>query len=86
MPSTVISDFDYDPETETLSVWFRPNGRRYDYFDVPFATYDALRNAPSKGRHFNLYIRDSFFFVQVDDPEAVEHRTGPRHSVTNPAL
>ena len=68
MPSTVIADMAYDPETQTLSVWFRPSGRRYDYFEVPSAVYDAVRHSPSKGRYFNAHIRDDYEFVQPDRP------------------
>ena len=64
MPSTVIADMAYDPATQTLSVWFRPSGHRYDYFEVPAATWDALRRAPAKGRYFNAHIRDSFAFTR----------------------
>lgn len=66
MPSTVIADMAYDPETQTLSVWFRPSGRRYDYFEVPSAVYDALRHSPSKGRYFNAHIRDGYAFTRPD--------------------
>jgi hypothetical protein len=69
MPSTVIADMAYDPETQTLSVWFRPSGRRYDYFEVPAVEYDALRHSPSKGRYFNAHIRDSYPFTQSDRAE-----------------
>jgi hypothetical protein len=30
MPSTAIRRFDYDLSSRTLSVWFVPNGYRYD--------------------------------------------------------
>lgn len=66
MPSTVIADMAYDPETGTLSVWFRPSGRRYDYFEVPATVYDALRRSPSKGRYFNAHIRDGYDFNQAE--------------------
>ena len=56
----------YDPETQTLSVWFRPSGRRYDYFEVPSAVYDALRRSPAKGRYFNAQIRDGYDFTQSE--------------------
>lgn len=68
MPSTVIADMAYDPETGTLSVWFRPSGRRYDYFEVPATVYDALRRSPSKGRYFNAHIRDGYDFNQAERP------------------
>lgn len=66
MPSTVIADMAYDPDTQTLSVWFRPSGRRYDYFEVPSAVYDALRHSPAKGRYFNAHIRDGYAYLQSD--------------------
>lgn len=66
MPSAVIKELAYDPETQTLSVWFRPSGRRYDYLDVPTRIYDALRLAPSKGRFFNAHIRDDYAFEEQD--------------------
>jgi hypothetical protein len=66
MPSTVIADMAYDPETGTLSVWFRPSGRRYDYFEVPTAVYDALRRSPAKGRYFNAHIRDGYACIQAE--------------------
>jgi len=68
MPSTVIADTAYDPDTQTLSVWFRPSGRRYDYFEVPATVYDALRRSPSKGRYFNAHIRDGYDFNQAERP------------------
>lgn len=66
MPSTVIADMAYDPDTQTLSVWFRPSGRRYDYFEVPATVYDALRRSPSKGRYFNAHIRDGYGYNQSE--------------------
>lgn len=60
MPSTVIEKSAYDPETRTMSVWFRASGRRYDYDDVPPETYAAYRAAFSKGSYFNRFIRDRF--------------------------
>jgi len=65
MPSTVIAEMAYAPDTGTLSVWFRPSGHRYDYFDVPAAVYDALRQSRSKGRYFNAHIRDGYAFSRV---------------------
>jgi len=62
MPSTVIEKLDYCPGRRTLSVWFRPSGRRYDYFDVPPDLYRALLASGSKGRFFNARIRDHFAY------------------------
>lgn len=77
MPSTVIADMAYDPETQTLSVWFRPSGRRYDYLEVPAVEYDALRQSPSKGRYFNAHIHDGYEFTQSE-------RSEPRRPLRHP--
>jgi hypothetical protein len=69
MPSTVIADMRYDPQDRILSIRFRPSGRRYDYFKVPFEDYDALRHARSKGQYFNRHIRDQYDCALVEEAE-----------------
>jgi hypothetical protein len=64
MPSSVIRDFDYDAESEELTIEFTTS-RIYVYFAVPpdvFATLCAVR---SKGGYFNRYIRDRYDFREV---------------------
>lgn len=78
MPSTLISDFACNPASKTLSVWFRPSGHRYDYVDVPFDIYDELRHIASKGRFFNLRIRDRFDCDLVEDAVGANHATSLR--------
>ena len=70
MPSTVIERSRYDHGTQTLSVWFRPSGRRYDYEAVPPDIYAGLQNAFSKGQYFNEHIRDRFRFRRAGTPRA----------------
>jgi hypothetical protein len=65
MPSHLIRNFEYDPETSTLSVWLLTTENRYDYQDVPPETYDAFRHSFSKGRFFNTHIRNKFNFSVV---------------------
>jgi KTSC domain-containing protein len=65
VPSTLIQKATYNETTRVLSIWFVPNGRRYDYHDVSPETYTALRSAYSKGRYFNNYIRDRYTFRLV---------------------
>jgi len=65
MPSTVIRNTNYDPATRTLSVWFVPSGKRYDYEDVAPATYAAFMKASSKGSFFNQFIRDHHTYRRV---------------------
>jgi hypothetical protein len=58
--STAVSRIAYDPATAMLSVWFRDSGACYRYFGVPPATYQAFAAAASKGRFFNIHIRDRY--------------------------
>ena len=64
MPSTVIRSFDYRPEERELVVQF-VSGRRYVYVDVPETEAQAMRSASSRGRYFNLHIRDRYRFREL---------------------
>jgi hypothetical protein len=59
MPSSVIADFEYDPDLAQLAVTF-VNGRVYHYFMVPAECAARFAAAESKGGFFNRYIRDKF--------------------------
>lgn len=62
--STAISRIAYEPRRGTLSVWFRETCACYRYFGVPAAVYAAFAGAASKGRFFNLHIRDRYDFCR----------------------
>jgi lysyl-tRNA synthetase class 2 len=64
MPSSVIRRFDYDPARTALDVTF-VSGRRYRYYHVPPMLAERFRRAASKGRFFNLRIRDRFEFREL---------------------
>ncbi|HKR24291.1 MAG TPA: KTSC domain-containing protein [Allosphingosinicella sp.] len=64
MPSSVIREARYDPDRETLDIVFT-TGRRYLYRGVPPEAADAFRAAFSKGRHFNVHIRDRYDCTEV---------------------
>jgi hypothetical protein len=70
MPSTSIRKTDYDAKTRTLSVWFVASGKRYDYENVPPEINAAFRQAFSKGRFFNDFIRNRFKFREVKQIDA----------------
>jgi KTSC domain len=70
MPSTLIRNTRYDPATRILSVWFVKSGRQYDYLEVAPETYAAFRQAFSKGRFFNSFIRDRHRFRLVESSNA----------------
>jgi hypothetical protein len=59
MPSSVIANFEYNPELAQLTVTF-VTGRIYNYFLVPVDCADRFANAQSKGHFFNKFIRDKF--------------------------
>ena len=49
----------YDPETQTMTIWF-PNGRSYDYDGVPPDVYEGFQAADSKGSYYNARIRNIY--------------------------
>jgi hypothetical protein len=57
--STVIRGAWYLPERRQLDLLFT-SGRRYVYSDVPMAVASRFAEAESKGRFYNLEIRDRF--------------------------
>jgi hypothetical protein len=65
MPSSVIQSFDYRPDSRELVVQF-VSGRRYVYLDVPESEAGRLQAAESKGRYFNLHIRDHYRYRELD--------------------
>ncbi|PSK91524.1 KTSC domain-containing protein [Taibaiella chishuiensis] len=64
MPSSVIQRFTYDRDTRILTLLF-VSGRYYNYLDVPGWIYEGLKQAQSKGRYFNRYIRNQYEFEPV---------------------
>ena len=61
---SVIKQFTYEPKTQTLTIEF-DSGSVYEYFKVPPSVKDDLDNAPSKGQHFNKFIKGKFKFEQL---------------------
>ena len=66
MPSTVITRFEYRPETRELEVLF-VTGRRYLYAEVPAEEAEAFRSAFAKGVYFNRHIRDRYAHRELVD-------------------
>jgi hypothetical protein len=64
MPSSVIKDFEYEPELARLTINFT-TGRVYQYFMVPPDVAASFHAALSKGTYFNTRIRDRFSFREV---------------------
>jgi hypothetical protein len=64
MPSSAIQSIDYEHERGALTVTFT-TGRVYRYYGVEPEVYEAFRIAASKGRFFNLRIRDQYQFQEL---------------------
>ena len=65
MPSSVIRKHSYDADTRQLFIEFTTT-RLYVYFDVPESEVARFRAATSKGRYFNLHIRDRYPFRELE--------------------
>lgn len=59
MESTVIRGAWYLPDRRQLDLLFT-SGRRYRYADVPIAVAQGFADATSKGRFYNMEIRNRF--------------------------
>ena len=54
----------YDGSQALLQLSFR-NGTSYRYLDVPAEVYDQLLLAESKGKYFNLHIRNRYAYTKI---------------------
>jgi len=66
--STNVRSVGYDGARRTLRILFQ-NGALYEYAGVAFEVYDALLDAPSKGRFVHDHVKDRYPHRKVD-PEA----------------
>ena len=62
--STTLAWVGYSADPGVLELGFR-TGKVYVYFEVPLQTYQELLRADSKGRYFNLHIRNYFRVQEV---------------------
>lgn len=64
MPSSVVARFNYNKETETLTVVF-VSGMVYDYLKVPEEVYNEMKAFGSKGIYLNLHIKGRYQYRKV---------------------
>ena len=64
MPSAVIDAYDYNTDTETLTVRYR-SGKVYNYLQVPEKVYKEMRATMAKGIFLNRNIKGKYPFVDV---------------------
>jgi hypothetical protein len=62
--STTLSTVGYDENLKQMHLEFCSRAV-YLYFSVPAAVYEALLDAPSKGRYFNGTIRGRYPYRQI---------------------
>jgi hypothetical protein len=82
MPSTVIRDFSYNIATRQLVVTF-VTGRVYAYAEVPPDVHNAFRASGSKGRFFNLEIRDNYDCREITSSGNAPPRMAPDHKTAS---
>ena len=63
--STALTAANYQDQSALLELEFR-GGAIYRYEGVPSQVYQELQMAESKGRYFNLHIRDRFTYAKID--------------------
>jgi len=57
--SSNLRSIGYDISTQTLEIEFNSGGI-YRYSHVPENIYNGLMNAPSHGRYFNYFIKNTY--------------------------
>jgi hypothetical protein len=57
--SSTLSWVGYSSAQRLLQLGFH-SGKVYEYLDVPLRTFQELLDADSKGRYFNVHIRNHF--------------------------
>ena len=63
--SSNIVSVGYDVDEQTLEVEFN-GGSVYQYFEVPYDAYQALKHAESIGRHLGRHIKGVFRCERVE--------------------
>jgi hypothetical protein len=61
MPSSVVANLHYNPDTKDLTVIF-VSGSIYIYKNVPDHVFISFKTARSKGRFLNRVIKDNYDF------------------------
>ena len=64
-PSSNLLSIQFDPETKDLLGTFIRSGRQYVAHGVDAKTAEGFSQAPSPGRYWNAFIRDSFFVEEI---------------------
>lgn len=60
--TSLIRSFEYDAQTQTLTIVLAKDGRKYRYLRVPEKVYRDFLAAKSKGTFYLLYIKGRYEF------------------------
>lgn len=64
MPSTVIAQISYNPDTRILRITY-VSGEVYAYYHVPDMVYADLMKARSKGHFLNTSIKGTYDYKKL---------------------
>lgn len=64
LKSRLLSNAEYDPATNVLTLTFAESKRVYDFYAVPPSVYAALLEAPSKGAFLNAVLKPRYRSVR----------------------
>ncbi|NEU09520.1 KTSC domain-containing protein [Flavihumibacter sp. R14] len=65
MPSSVITSYNYEPETASLVIRY-VSGLVYRYKEVPEKVFKEFKASGSKGRYLNFHIKGRFSYERVE--------------------
>ena len=57
--SSVLANVEYNKKNKLLFITFK-SGKTYIYYNVPEEVWKAFKDAESKGKFFNTYIKGRF--------------------------
>jgi hypothetical protein len=60
-----ISGFEYDYNSQILTITFNPKGHKYQYFDVPVKIVKGLSDSSSKSAFFVKHIKNQFKTIKI---------------------
>lgn len=62
--STAINELRYSARREELTIMFT-DGTGYKYSGVPRNMFVAFKEAPSKGKFFNRFVREGYNYEKI---------------------
>lgn len=62
--SSTVAGFGYTNDRRVLTIEFK-NGGKYNYFDVPEAVFEQLKNSASKGQFLASNIKNVYRYARV---------------------